>query len=1633
MKKGLRYTKYIILGLLLLVIIAVLLLQLPAIQTSILNKVNKNLSEQLGNRISINKADIDYLNQVSLAGIYLEDLQGDTLAYIEHLDVKVSLLGLVKNELLVTEASLKGADIQLKKSTISEDFNFQFLIDAFRPDDTAEKSGLLFDLDKLHLEDTRFSLQNESSAMDLMLDQGTIHLDLLDIDNKKIMVDDLVLNKANIDYRYTSDSKKNRDALQFPNMPWQIEVAAIKTENVDLLIKETNSKPGRRSTMAFDNLHFTDLNLDAQDIQLDSTQIKGRLAQLSLREQSGFQLDNLQLDFDVREDGISVPNINLETPHSKLKSSTFLTFKEFNDLKNIKALKIKSSFDKSNVSLKDLRYVSEVFAKKGFASLSSTENVILDGDMEGDVQKLRFRNLTARIPGVINTRLNGTLSQLLSKEEFGFDMQVDKLQTSAEKLSNVLPKNTLPLALNTFGNVDVKGKFTGDLQSFEVIDFTFDSDAKTEAQFSGRITDVLYPDLLKLDLNIEKLNTHLDDIKGLIVGELPPSIEEAGAISYVGAYTGTLKDFELNGKLSTDIGNAETDVQLKFDNSYTGASYSGAIQLQDFDLGSVLNNDDFGNVSLSIDADGAGLDISKMNSEMKMTVNKLTYKDVLYENFAFNGIVNQKQINGDFNIDNPNAVAAFQGMLDLSGEEPEMNFVLDVDTLSLLPMNLSTQDIALSGLVEIKGRGNSIDDFIGDLEVSDFNLRKDSIDYHTDSLLLTSTLLGNNNKNINFNTDGIEASIKGDFNLSQIPIYLKDIVDAYIPIQWLVEDNSTIDRSLQTKEIFAASLEIKDESLLHVFAPKLQRLEDLSVYFSVNSEKESLFLNGSILSIAYDKFKVKNFDVFSQNKNNTIENEIRFDDLTGIANVTLPINSINAVLQKDKLTLDVEVQNDSLENLLSLGGNLTNMDGIYEFKFDEELQLDSTNWDIAKENSIQFKKDYLFVNSLLISKDDQALILQSDRHESVGNTPLNVLLANFDIHELTNLMALENDFLYGIADGNILIEDIFKDPTFSGDLFAKDIIVNSKELGDINLVADKRSNSSILDIDLSLDGKGNQLEGKGTLDLNTNAIVFNTSFDSLDITLFDPFIEKIVSESKGTIDGDILINGTTKQPIINGKIKTNETSTLVNFSNTRYQIINQEVLIEDSRFAFDNVMLQDSENRTAAVNGAINHTGFKNFFYDLEVNTDAFQLLNTTLEENPLFYGNLILEAKATIEGPLKLPKLVVDANSLAGTEFHLSPFAEADAVKQDDYIIFTNESAFSQDSLQGIVYELTNDLPLDLALNLTVDKETEFQFILDPKSGDKLTCYGDANLQVAIAPDGQINVFGNYTIESGLYNFSYGKLIYKEFNLAKGGTVVFQGDPLTAQLDVEASYITKATPLAIIEEDDVSSLNDSDLSQLQKRSEVEVALEIDGTIKNPDLNFDLSFSDSDIALNPAVDRRVNEIRSNEEELYNQVFGLILFDSFVSTQKFSIAQSTGNIALSSISNLVEDRLNKLASKLIKGIDLIVNVDTYSTIYIDDDNTSVTEFGLGASKSFFNDRLTLKALGNVDVDNRSSTAALSSIAGDFIIEYKLNQKGNITLEAFRKSDFDVLLEENTNKNGVGISLQKALYLRNKTNN
>ena len=106
----------------------------------------------------------------------------------------------------------------------------------------------------------------------------------------------------------------------------------------------------------------------------------------------------------------------------------------------------------------------------------------------------------------------------------------------------------------------------------------------------------------------------------------------------------------------------------------------------------------------------------------------------------------------------------------------------------------------------------------------------------------------------------------------------------------------------------------------------------------------------------------------------------------------------------------------------------------------------------------------------------------------------------------------------------------------------------------------------------------------------------------------------------------------------------------------------------------------------------------------------------------------------------------------------------------------------------------------MSLNIDLEVTKDATAQVVIDEVYGSQLTGSGAGNLRIEINTRGKFNMFGDYTIDTGVYDFKYGGIINKPFVIQKGGTVSWNGDPYEANLDITAIYKAKANPGVLLE-----------------------------------------------------------------------------------------------------------------------------------------------------------------------------------------------------------------------------------------
>jgi Family of unknown function (DUF490). len=85
---------------------------------------------------------------------------------------------------------------------------------------------------------------------------------------------------------------------------------------------------------------------------------------------------------------------------------------------------------------------------------------------------------------------------------------------------------------------------------------------------------------------------------------------------------------------------------------------------------------------------------------------------------------------------------------------------------------------------------------------------------------------------------------------------------------------------------------------------------------------------------------------------------------------------------------------------------------------------------------------------------------------------------------------------------------------------------------------------------------------------------------------------------------------------------------------------------------------------------------------------------------------------------------------------------------------------------------------------------------ILDPVAGDYFSGKGTGNIRTEFYYKGNVKMFGSYRISQGVNQFSLQDVIREDFIIKDGSTIIFNGLPLDANLDVQASYLVNSGSL---------------------------------------------------------------------------------------------------------------------------------------------------------------------------------------------------------------------------------------------
>ena len=507
--------------LLILIISFAFLIRSSPFQTYLAQKATAYLSDELNAKISIEKLEIIFLDQIALKGVKALDQKGETLIATEEILVTFDKLNFAKNSFVISQVLLSNGAAWVYKTKEEGEFNFQFLSDYFSSDSPPTESKPII-LSVVSLKLNNFDLRYDDFRKDVLpfgIDYDHLRISKLNLDvaNFQIKEDVFIFKIKDLKFRERCgfESKKFQANVNLSSKGIKLKKFTLKTKESNLFFSKLNLLFSDWS--AFDD--FEDkvrFDIDIQpsvlslkDVSYFANAMEGMTAIIRLSAKVYHPVKNLKIkDLDLRIGTQSLIQGTINLPDfRKGNSADFSAFlskayvsladlEQFDLPKGTAALKFESPIDK--FSFVDL----ERFSFNG-----SIENMRINcSSIKTEIGEINLLQ-TLQIANSNNTLILKSTNQdsmLVNVNNFNLGSFLENSQ-----LGMVDGKANLLIEINDKGDFsmqNVKGNFS----RFDFNNYSY-SNIKIE---KGELVD----NNLFADLNIKDKNLDLEYVGNISLG-----------------------------------------------------------------------------------------------------------------------------------------------------------------------------------------------------------------------------------------------------------------------------------------------------------------------------------------------------------------------------------------------------------------------------------------------------------------------------------------------------------------------------------------------------------------------------------------------------------------------------------------------------------------------------------------------------------------------------------------------------------------------------------------------------------------------------------------------------------------------------------------------------------------------------------------------------------------------------------------------------------------------------------------------------------------------------------------------------------------------------------------------------------
>ncbi|RXK81208.1 translocation/assembly module TamB domain-containing protein [Filimonas effusa] len=1634
--KLLKILAWLVGSIVILLILVLILIQVPAVQQFAKKKIVVFLEKKLQTKVAIGRLDINFPKRIVLENIYFEDQRKDTLLYGDTIRVDIALLKLLKNEVELNHLELNGIRANIYRLSPDTVFNFDYIVKAFGSEQKTEKvstdtSSMKFSIGDIVLKNIGGRFHDDVSGNDARFHLASFQTRIKEFDPAHMVfsIPDIQLHGINASVRqYKPLVILNPLPVVSPDTAASspIFLTLGKIDLSKIVFDYDNEVNALSADLNLGNLALVSERIDLQKMwmrlrqfELNNTTasvhmgkaapvIKGKQA----LQQPGEKDTAQALPWRVELEELSLANNNI-----KFDDDNSAAIKKGMDYSHL-------AIDQLNISANQLLLSSDAYQgnirqvslreKSGFV-LKELKAAFAYNDKKAEIKNLVLKTEASEI----NNNLLATYDSItqFSKQPGEVEIKLDLPNTHIAVSDVVTLVPALEPQLRSYNGsaLNLDAAAGGRLNNITIAKLNASGLGKTVLQASGNIKGLPDAEKAFYDLRLQRFATTARDINAVAPrNTLPSNIRIPEAIELKGAFKGTMSNFNaaLNGKTTRGGMNVMAVLKGK------GKAYDIKAALDKVDLGYILKQEkNVGRISITADAAGSGFDYKTMSANANVKLAEGNVKGYTYRNLILNAQAERGSMTLKSFMEDPNLSFRLDATADVKPQYPAVQLMLQLDTLDLHALKLMKDTLQAHGIINADFASTHPDSLIGKLDIYDLAATHNKQRYKSDTLSLKAEQQ-NGTGTLALNSEMADVKLEGRYKLTEMATALQHTINNYYKLP------SYKDTAF-TPQQWSLDVLLRPSPLVLQFVPALKGTDTVGARMTFNSEANDLQLALNAPTVKYGTQAVTGLKLAA----NTEAEQLRYS--VGAKNVNLGSMqlyspSVNGKLADNKLAATVLLKDVQQKDFYRIGAVVEQLpDGIKANLMPDSLLLNYQKWDVTADNFVQYDSSGVMVNNLRISRNNQSLYVNST--QQTPNAPIEATFENFRIKTLTDFVKTDSLALDGTINGKAVARDVTTNPVFTSDIAIQNFTYNRDTVGNIIVKVDNET-ANAFNANVKIEGNGNDVQLQGKYFTGESRMDLKLDVNNLNLASIRPLTAGQLLDAKGSLVGNATVSGTIDQPSVNGELRFRQAELTPAITGEPIRLNNEVISLSNQGIRFNNFTIIDSANNKATINGDILTQNFKDYKFQVDLRANDFRVVNAPQAPDRLFYGKLNIDTDVELRGDMNAP--VVNGSVRVNKETNFSlvlPTADPEVEDRLGVVNFIDKDHPTDTLVTASALDsLSDQTPfrgMDVNMNIETDSAAVFTMVVDERNGDALTVQGRADLAASIDQSGKISLTGNYELERGAYQLSL-SVLKRKFEIEKGSTITWTGDPTSAQVNITAVYISN-TPSIDLVAPQLVGREPVEVNRFKEKLPFRILLMMKGELLKPEISFDIQLPQEELSQWPEVESRLQQVRNDASELNKQVFAVLLLNRFVQEDPLKSDAAGTNIGLmakQSAGKILSDQLNQITNNLVKGVELNFDLNSEQD-FTTGTQQERTELNVGVSKKLLNDRLRVNVGSNFELENTdpNTNRETTNIAGDVSVDYQLSKDGRYMLRAYRTNKYEAVVEGQVIETGLSFIL------------